>query len=299
MRSELSISILPCERPLNGFLELIPSIQTLPDAPHQPAPRLEVAFFKYAARSSAAIVQRCRPSGGYIHANAVTRASASVSYCAGRPERATSNTASSTPACKYAARVRHTAVRPIRIAGKTSVQRIEFQDETVYLLQERRLVGGDLTRHQFRCMLGKDRLPCLARPSTNLAVRDERQATQVIDLSGMVEVSEEILKTELQTKFLIHVAVQHYSKNLQEADVKAMLARHGNFRVKSASSPRGYSACSYKKRSAWAVIKHPAGYRAPVLWARLGPSPPGAEWPRPAERRGALAGAPSRRPPWC
>ena len=57
-----------------------------------------------AARWSATIVQRCRPSGGAEHANVVTRASASVSYPAGRPERAMSNTASSMPACRQAAR---------------------------------------------------------------------------------------------------------------------------------------------------------------------------------------------------
>jgi hypothetical protein len=89
------------------------------------------------------------------------------------------------------------------------VQPIELQNETVYLLQKRRLVRRDLTRHQFRRMFGKGRLPCLARPSTNLAVRDERQATQVTDLSGMVEVSEEIFQAELQAEFLVHVAVQH------------------------------------------------------------------------------------------
>jgi hypothetical protein len=42
-----------------------------------------------------------------------TRASALLSYWRGRPERSTSNTANSTPPRKYAARVRHTAVRPM------------------------------------------------------------------------------------------------------------------------------------------------------------------------------------------
>lgn len=37
-----------------------------------------------AARSSSIIVQRWRPVGGTEHASAVTRASASVSYCRGR-----------------------------------------------------------------------------------------------------------------------------------------------------------------------------------------------------------------------
>ena len=73
------------------------------DAPHQPAPGLEVVFFSIrrtvsrltwlrpgswrARRSSSTIVQRRRPSGGAEQASAVTRASASVSYCA-RPARA-------------------------------------------------------------------------------------------------------------------------------------------------------------------------------------------------------------------
>ena len=99
------------------------------DAPHQPPPGLEIVFFSMrrtvsrltlprptswrAARSSSTIVQRWRPLGGAEHASAVTRAWASVSYRRGRPERATSNTARSTPPCRYADRVRHSAVRPI------------------------------------------------------------------------------------------------------------------------------------------------------------------------------------------
>ena len=66
------------------------------DAPHQPAPGLEIVFFNMrrtvslltpanpgswrATRSNSTIVQRCLPAGGVEHANAVTRASASVSY---------------------------------------------------------------------------------------------------------------------------------------------------------------------------------------------------------------------------
>ena len=99
------------------------------NAPHQLAPGLEIVFLSMrrtvsrltlamptscrAARSSSTIVQRCRPAGGVEHASAVTRASSSVSYWRGLPERATSKTANSTPPCRYAARVRHTAVRPI------------------------------------------------------------------------------------------------------------------------------------------------------------------------------------------
>jgi hypothetical protein len=62
---------------------------------------------------AAAATRYCRPMGGAEHASEVTRAVQSVSYCAGRPERSTSNTASSAPPFKYAARARHTAPRPI------------------------------------------------------------------------------------------------------------------------------------------------------------------------------------------
>jgi len=88
----------------------------LRDTPHLPAPGLEIVFLSMrrtvsrltdcmpgslrAARSSSAMVQRWRPLGGAEQARAITRASALVSYWRGRPERSTSNTASSTPPCK-------------------------------------------------------------------------------------------------------------------------------------------------------------------------------------------------------
>jgi hypothetical protein len=66
-----------------------------------------------AACSGSTMVQRWRPLGGVEQANAITRASALVSYWRGRPERSTSNIANSIPPCKYAARAHHTAVRSI------------------------------------------------------------------------------------------------------------------------------------------------------------------------------------------
>jgi hypothetical protein len=93
-----------------------------PDAQHQPAPRFEFVFLTCRARSLGSHRLSQVPCGPRAQVRlgssaavlrAVTRAWASVSYCSGRPGRATSNTAKSMPPCKYAARVRHTAVRPI------------------------------------------------------------------------------------------------------------------------------------------------------------------------------------------
>jgi len=67
--------------------------------------------------------------------------------------------------------------------------------------------------NQIRRAFSKGTFPRFTRPSTNLAVRDERQATEVIDPSGMPEISQQILKAEPQMKFLIHVAVQHRWRN--------------------------------------------------------------------------------------
>src|SRR6266403_849738 len=98
------------------------------NAPHQFAPGFEEVFFRIrrmvsrlipfidawrrAASVSSATVQRCAPVGGVEQASAVTCASASARCCFGLPGRASSWSANSRPPCRYAVRVRHTAVRP-------------------------------------------------------------------------------------------------------------------------------------------------------------------------------------------
>src|SRR6266853_1943602 len=100
----------------------------LANAPHQFAPGFEEVFFRIrrmlsrlivfiwewrrAACVSSATVQRCAPGGGSEQASAVTCASASAWYVLGLPGRGSSWSAKSSPLVRYAARVRHTAVRP-------------------------------------------------------------------------------------------------------------------------------------------------------------------------------------------
>ena len=95
----------PCVQLKQGVHAVPVLLNHQPSAPHQLAPRLEVVLLSMrrtvsrltpprtgswrATRSSSTIVQRGRPSGGVEQASAVTRASASVSYRRGRPERAT------------------------------------------------------------------------------------------------------------------------------------------------------------------------------------------------------------------
>ena len=120
--SEVGVAVVKHQVPAVRFTQYA-------DTPYQSAPGLELVFFNMrrtvslltpdspgswrATRSNSTIVQRCFPVGGVEHANAVTRACASVSYWRGRPERSPSKSARPTPPCKYAARVRQTAVRPI------------------------------------------------------------------------------------------------------------------------------------------------------------------------------------------
>ena len=98
------------------------------DAPHHFAPRCEAVFFSIrrtvarliplnpgsprTASCKRCTVQRELPAGACEPASAAIRASVSVSYLGGRPVCCTSRRARLRPPSRYAARVRHTVIRP-------------------------------------------------------------------------------------------------------------------------------------------------------------------------------------------
>lgn len=61
-------------------------------------------------------------------------------------------------------------------------------------------------------MLGKHGITRIASPATDFAKGEKRQASQIVMLSGMPEIREQIVEAQLQAQGRRHGAVQHESR---------------------------------------------------------------------------------------
>ena len=86
---------------------------------------------------------------------------------------------------------------------------LQFVDEVVYAYEEGFPAGMWAAGNEFGRMLGQHEVARIASPATDFAVRHQCQATQIVAPTGMPEVCEQILKSQLQVSGGNHVAVQH------------------------------------------------------------------------------------------
>ena len=75
---------------------------------------------------------------------------------------------------------------------------LQFVDQVVYAYEERFSARVWAAGNQFRRMLGEHKGTRIASPTTNFAVRHQCQAAQVITTTGLPQVCEQLLETQLQ-----------------------------------------------------------------------------------------------------